>query len=278
MIAIVTDSTAYFTKRHAQELGVYIVPLSYSINSQTYNEDFSDYNMNISTTLKQEPLSVSTSQAPVWAFKNIFKELTDKGHEVLCIVLSSRLSGTYSSASIAAKEFNENKVMVIDSLTTAGGLQLLVKEALNLSKSGIYLKQLYDKIEKVKVHIGLVFTVDDIGPLRRSGRLGAVQQSITTVLNIRPILACQKGTVVALGLARGRSAQINKLAELVPKTAKEVIAHFIDDDSVTKTFCEKITHIFSNMKVSLIKIGPVLETHIGSGILGLAWINKYSEE
>lgn len=278
MIAIVTDSTSYFTKKEAKDLGIHVVPLNYSVKSQTYYEDFSECNMDISPILKNDPMSVTTSQASVLVFKNIFKELADKGYEVLCIVISSRLSGTYSSASIAAKDVGENKVKVIDSLTTAGGLQLLVKEAIKLSKSETSLIRLYEMIEKIKVHIGLVFSVDDIGPLRRSGRLGIVQQSITTVLNIRPILACQKGTVVALGLARGRTAQTNKLAELVPKTATDVIAHYIEDDEVSKTYYEKIKQIFSNKKIPFIRIGPVLETHIGSGILGLAWINKYSEE
>ena len=167
MIAIVTDSTSYFTKKDAQDLGIHIVPINYSIGTQTYNEDFSDCNADITPLLKQNPLSVTTSHAPVEVFKNIFKDLTDKNYEVLCLVISSRLSGAYSSACIAAKEVENSKIVVVDSLTTAGGLQLLVSEAAQLIKSNISLVELAKKIEALKTNIGLVFSVDDIAPAKK---------------------------------------------------------------------------------------------------------------
>ena len=124
MIAIVTDSTVCIPKNEAEAYGIRIVPNSYSAGGQTYRESYSDRNGDFERRIFSNPAAGKTSQASAAAFIPVFRELIRGGFEVLCVVLSSRLSGTYSSACIAAREVDAERIAVVDSLTTAGGLWL----------------------------------------------------------------------------------------------------------------------------------------------------------
>ena len=133
MIAIVTDSTAYVTREDARALGV-VVPMTYSIGgNQLYTESYIGENGMFESLLKKNPPGQRTSQATMSAFMSTFEEIRSAGHQVLCLTISSRLSGTYSNAAIAARELGGTDISVVDSRTTAGGLLLMARAARRLS-------------------------------------------------------------------------------------------------------------------------------------------------
>lgn len=273
MIAIVTDSTICIPKSEAEALKIRIVPNSYSVGARAYRESYVDDNGDFERLIFAKPEACKTSQAPVSAFTPVFEELVRNGFEVLCVVISSRLSGTYSSACIAAQEVDPKKIVVVDSLTTAGGLYFLVKRAIKLTAQGLTLTEAAQKLIELRKHTGIVFSVDDMSALRRSGRLGHVPQSICTVLNLRPILLCVHGTVVARGLARGVAERIREIVAKVPDNANEVLVHYMGDPNNAAPLIKALKNRFSALEIGLFKLGPVLSVHLGAGTLGVAWIN-----
>lgn len=274
MITVVTDSSAYLTWEEARALGVRMVSMNYTVAGQLYVEDFSDRNGSFVQLLSLNAGSCSTSQANVSAFLSVFSELTRQGGQVLCVVISSRLSGNYYSAAMAAKEIGQDKVAVIDSLTTAGGLYFLVKQAVHLAKSGAELSQAAFALEAMRAKVGLVFTVDDLNYLRRSGRLGIVRQGTGTILNARPVLLCQEGTVVSQGLARGKSALTRALTHRVPLDAVELVVHQLGAPSIYEQLLEEVRAWLPGVPVRQSPLGPVLGVHLGLGVAAVAWIRK----
>jgi len=272
MIAIVTDSTVCIPKYEAEAYGIRIVPNSYSTGGQIYRESHSDRNGDFERRIFSNPEAGKTSQATPAAFMSVFRDLIRGGFDVLCIVLSSRLSGTYSSACIAAREVNARKIAVVDSLTTAGGLWLLTKRAHAWAARGLPLRQVAERVEELREHAGIAFSVDDMAALRRSGRLGVVPQSIGTVLNIRPILLCVRGTVVARGFARGAAGRVRELVDKVPLDAKEIIVHYMSDPAEAEPLRKSLRESFPALDIGLYRLGPVLGVHLGKGVLGAAWI------
>ena len=120
MIAIVTDSTAYLTHEEAVELGVVIVPMSYSFGKDmSLNEGCIENDEHAERQVAEGIDHVHTSQATLAGFLNAFQRLRRAGYEVLCITISSRLSGTYANAVLAAKELGGSHIEVVDSLTLA---------------------------------------------------------------------------------------------------------------------------------------------------------------
>ncbi len=274
MIAIVTDSTAYMTRQEACGLDVRIVPMTYYVNGCMYNETYSDENGAFEKLIGRDVGKCKTSQAGVSAFLSTFEELLREGHCVLCLTISSRLSGTYSSASLAAREIGSSKIRVVDSLTTAGGLYFLIKEARRLCDCRMELEEVALKIEGLRCKTEIAFSVDDMTPLRESGRLGIVRKSVGTILNVKPLLLCKNGSVVSDGIARGRREQVGKLIAQVPEGTKDIAVHFIGDPGPAAFIADEIKRQGLSENVGLKPLGPVLAIHLGMGVIGVAWMRS----
>ena len=271
MIAIVTDSTAYLTHEEAVALGVVVVPMSYSFSdNQSFNEGCIEADTRAEQEVAEHIDTVHTSQASLNGFINTFKRLKSAGYEILCLTISSRLSGTYANAVLAAKEVGKQRIEVVDSLTTCSGLYLLIREARMRIRSGAKLAAVAKEINKLRERVRICFSVDDMAPLRRSGRLGNVRMSVSTMLNIKPILEIRDGVVVSAGLARGRLDQTNKLCNFC-KDAKGLLLvdNFLGAEAAEKL---PIKLAREDREIERRRIGPVLGAHLGRGCVGVAYI------
>ncbi len=269
MFAIVTDSTAYLTRREAAELGVRVLPMLYTAGGISLGEGHLDENGRYKELLARGT-DHHTAQVSVATFMSAFNELLRKGFSVLCITISSRLSGTFSSAMIAAKEFAPDRILVLDSLSTAGGMRFLVERAAELSHSDYTLQEAADDLERMRDFVGIALSVDDMSALRRSGRLSFVRQSVGTVLNIRPILLLKNGTVIANGTARGTQAQLAELVRCIPLDAKGIIVHGITKQAAMESL-RKLASERHACAVRSMDVGPVLAIHLGLSAIGVAW-------
>lgn len=163
---------------------------------------------------------------------------------------------------------------MVDSLSTAGGLWLLAKAVRGMLDRGVSLMDTAREVEALREKTGIVFTVEDMAPLRRSGRLGVVAQSVGTVLNIRPVLMCVRGAVVAHGLARGSGERLRMMVERVPENAREIRVHYLGDPALAEPLYRAVKRRFPAVPVTLGRLGPVLSIHLGPGTLGIAWITE----
>jgi len=258
------------TKRDAEELGVLYVPMTYSINGVVSEENFVDLCGEYESLL-DEKNSLRTSQANVHAFLQVFDRLRADGHEVLCLAISSRLSGTYNNALNCARELGEDRIKVVDTRTTAGGLLLLSRAARRLIRQGCSLSQTAEKIARMSYKVGIAFSVGDMAPLRRSGRLGPVRQSIGTILNMKPILMCKDGHIIASHVVRGNRERISDLVRMVPKDATEVIVHYLQSPESAGDIASVLKERYG-LDATIRKICPALGIHLGADVIGIAWI------
>lgn len=272
MISIVTDSSAHLTRAEAQALGVTLVPMTYSSGPLPYTESYIDQCGQFERLVAENMDRMRTSQATFSAFMSTFDDLAATGDEILCLTMSSRLSGTYGNARMAAQETAPERIQVVDSLTTSGGLYLMILEARKLIDRGLSLEAIARELCAMRGRVKIIFSVDDIQPLRRSGRLGGVRLSISTILNIRPLLQCIDGCIVSTGTVRGRNEQLRTLFQSVPagQTAC-VVEGFLADEQVSalKQRLESAGHAVMRRA-----IGPVLGIHLGVGCVGAAWIES----
>ncbi|PWM44757.1 MAG: hypothetical protein DBX47_05445 [Clostridiales bacterium] len=273
MIKIITDSTIYIKKQEAEELGIRIVPVFYTANGNPYLESYSDQNGNFEELLKSNR-SFATSQPNPAAFLSTYEEELALGNEVLCITMSSRLSGTYNAAYVAAKQTESKKVFVFDSHLTAGGLYLLVIEAKKLVDKGENIRNIIHRLTEIRMKITVAFSVDDMTPLRNSRRIGFVRMNVGTFLNIKPILLCKDGVVVSDSIARGNIEIIKKLISKIVPNAKEIIINYISNNRIACDLYNIVKEKYPYMNVKLMKIGPVLGIHLGSEMLAISFIEE----
>ena len=270
MIVIVTDSSACLTREEAERLGVVMVPMTYSWGSSASQpERYVDENGAFERLIDQYPTQMHTSQASMAAFVAAFQEALDEGSDILCLTMSSRMSGTYSNAVFAARELAPERVRVVDSLSTAAGMAMLLRAARERIDAGDGLEQTARTLEELRRRVEIVFTVEDIEPLRRSGRIGSIKSSVSTILNIRPILRCKDGALVSSGIARGKNDQRRQLLQSVPAQVKKVALMAYRSDEQLRVL-EHALHL-RGIETERRPLGPVLATHLGSAV-GLAWI------
>ena len=274
MITIVTDSSAYFKKSEANEMGIRVIPMNYCVNGQIFSESFSDQNGDFENLIKGSG-NYSTSHPNMAAFLSCFEEELRKDNEVLCITISSRLSGAYSTAYVAAKQTESPNVAVFDSQLTSGGLYLLIKEAVKLIENGLSLTELLRDLLPIRDRITIAFSVDDMTPLRNSGRIGFVRMSVGTFLNIKPILLCKDGAIVSDSIARGNEDIIKRLSAKISVNTQAAVISYLGDSRLASTLYHVIRKDFPNVEISLQKIGPVLGIHLGLKAIAVSFIDAH---
>lgn len=275
MITIVTDSTSYFKKQEAEELGIRVVPNNYNIDGQSFAESFVDQNGDFENLLISSGTSgeLSTSHVNFTEFFNCFEEEVKQGNQVLCVMLSSRFSGAYNTARAAAKQIESRDIFIFDSRLTAGGLYLLIKEAKTLIESGMELREIIEKeLPKIRDKITIAFSVDDMTPLRNGGRLGFVRSSIGTFLNIKPILLCKDGALVADCTVRGDREVIKNLSDKLGKSPLKIVISYIGSNQLASDLYNVIKINHPDAELSLQKVGPVLGIHLGFKMIAVSFM------
>ena len=275
-VQIIVDSTADLAPGLEQR--VQIVPLTIHFGEKEYVSG-----VDITTTQFYELLVKSeelpkTSQPTPAAFEDAFRKAVDAGDEVVCITISSKLSGTYQSASIAASEF-PGKVFVVDSRTVAIAAGLLTDYALNLADQGLTAEQIAAAVMEKRENVRLFALVDTLEYLKKGGRVSSTVAFAGGLLNIKPMIEVAEGEVRMAGKARGVKQGNALLMQAVEKsggadfTMPAMLGYTGLDDSGLQKFLEENSAYWTGdgKQVSTQVVGSVVGTHAGPGAVALAY-------
>lgn len=270
-IRIVTDSTGYISKEYANDNNIDIVPLMVDFEGNTSAEGFPGEFEDFFNRLKVSDSFPKTSQPSTGAFAQVFKRAVQNGEEIIAIVISSKLSGTYNSASVAASMVAPNKISVIDSGTSASNLRLLVKRAKELAVAGTSREEIVNIIEKEKKRTGINLTVDKLEYLKRGGRLSAGKAIIGSILNIKPVISLIDGALVEAGKTRGKGRAIEMMISNIPDNVVNIsLCHIFNIEEV-----EEIRDIlrakYPNADITIDELGPVIGSHLGPKAIGICY-------
>ena len=222
----------------------------------------------------------TTSQATPATFAKTFEAITAAGDSAVLITLSSKLSGTYQSAVIAAEDFDN--IYVVDSTNVTISAGVLAEYALRCANNGMSAKEIAQALEEKKGSICLIAMLDTLEFLKRGGRISATAALAGSLLNIKPIISIQDGEVVMLGKARGSKQGSSLLAQEVSKTGgidfdMPVLLGYtgLSDELVGKHLIEN-TALWGGTAPELpcTSIGSVVGTHAGPGGVAVAFFKK----
>lgn len=229
---IVVDSSSDMLKEHFNDENILfnVVPLSIHVGGK----DFIDEpGLNIEDMLKQMHAlkEKSTSSCPsVGSFEEIF----NKAENTICITLSSKLSGTFNAARLAADMVDKN-VVVIDSKSTSGALVLIAEKCYELMKQDLDFNQIVKQVEKFSEETELLFVLDSFDNLVKNGRISKVSGLLGSLLNIKPIATANEiGEITLVEKKRTTKAALNRLVEMIGETVNNIsernliIAHCFD--------------------------------------------------
>lgn len=272
---IIVDSTADLMPACKERVN--IVPLTVHFGEEEYIDGVTIDHKTFYEKLVESDVLPTTSQATPDAFMNAFDKAREAGESAVVITISSKLSGTYQSAMIAAAEY-EN-IYIVDSGTAAMGSGILVEMALKLVDEGLDAKAIAERLEEEKKKIMIVALVDTLEYLKKGGRISKTVAFAGSVMNIKPVLSVIDGQISMLGKARGSKMGNNLLVQEIEKAggvdfSKPVLLGYSGlSDALLVKYIEDSKHIWDKglETVRYTTIGSVIGTHAGPGAVAVAF-------
>jgi DegV family protein with EDD domain len=274
VVRIVTDSTADLTAEQQQAAGITVVPLNVHFGDQVFRDHVDLSTDEFFRRLKASPQLPRTSQPSVGAFEEAFRKLREGGDEIVSVHLSSKVSGTYNSALMAAQSVGEGKIDVVDSLSTSMALGFMALEGAKLARAGRDRQTVSECLRGLVPKARVICVVDTLTYLERGGRIGKARALLGSLLNVKPILQLKDGEVVPLGRARGRPQALNRLVELLERDGKVsqlAIMHGAARADAEQ-LRERVASTYPGVDIQLTEIGAVLGTHTGPGVIGFTYL------
>lgn len=276
-VRIYIDSSADTTAAVREKCTV--VPLTVRFGEKEFTDGITiDYKL-FYKKLAECPDLPATSQPTPAAFAAVYEEAVSAGDQVVVVTISSKLSGTYQSASIAAMDYPD-RVYVVDSMNAAIGTGILAELGLSLAESGMSAADIAQQLTEERKNIRLYAMVDTLEYLKRGGRISKTVAFAGELLSIKPIITVQDGVVEMVGKARGAkqgNLQLSKLAlNADVDFSKPLLLGFTGlSDTALNTYIEGSSDVWGDHPVNTAAIGSVIGTHVGPGAVAMAFFKKH---
>ena len=284
MIKILCDVCADIPVEVAAQCDILCLPMTLTVNDveRTYTAESFDCKAFYDGMRAGD--RCSTSQIVTESYKDFFTPILKNGDDIICVCLSSGLSGSYNGSlnaiSELKEEFPERKIYSVDSLAASLGEGLLTLKLATLRDEGKTFEEIVEWAEEYKHNVMLWFTVDDLKYLQRGGRVSKTSAVVGTLLDIKPVLQCNsEGKLVPHTKVKGRKRAIRTLLEDMEKFGIDIngqeicISHgdCIEDAMKLK---EMIAEKYPDCTFVIGHIGAVIGSHSGPGTLALFFMGQ----
>lgn len=276
-IQVIIDSSTDIAPR--LENRVHIVPLTLSFNGKEYLDGIDMSRMEFYEKLEYEDVMPKTSQVTPAAFDKVFAKIHEKGQEAIVITVSSGLSGTWQSASLAAQAYSE--IRVVDSCNVAIGAGILTEYAIQCIDQGMNLRELEAVLIKMRSKVRLIAKLDTLEFLKRGGRISKTTALAGGMMHIKPVITIEEGQIRILGKARGAKKANNYLTQQVQEFGADtqlpvLLGYTGTSDTLLKNYIQDSRSLWETQLDNLeyTQICSVVGTHAGPGAVGVAFFSK----
>ena len=278
-VRIIVDSTADLTPEVRSKLDV--VPLTIRFGQTEYVDGLTISHREFYEKLVESSTLPTTSQAAPEAFCRAFHAALQDHDAVVAITVSSLLSGTCQSATIAAEEF-PGRVFVVDSKSVAIGSGILAEYALSLAEQGLDAAEIAAETQRKREDVRVVAMLDTLEYLKKGGRLSATAAFAGGLLAIKPVITVRDGAVQVLGKARGSRQGNNLLATEIEKAggvdfSKPVLLGYTGlSDALLLKYIEDSGALWKTQvdRLRYTTVGSAIGTHAGPGAIAVAFFRK----
>ena len=280
---ITTDNNSDLPEKYLKDHGVGCMYLSYSMDGKNYTHENFLPEHEFYEAMRNGSMPTTAQVNPENA-KALLEPYLKEGKDILHIAFSSGLSGTYNSSRIAAEELMEEypdrKIIVVDSLSASLGQGLLVWLAQQKKELGQTLEDVADWVEKNKLKMVHLFTVDDLNHLYRGGRVSRTTAIVGSMLNIKPVLHVDnEGKLTAIGKVRGRKKALQELIKLMDEKIG-IFGADCDTIFISHGDCEqdaqyvaaKVKEKYNIKNIIINQVGATIGAHSGPGTMALFFV------
>jgi DegV family protein with EDD domain len=276
MTIIVADTTCGLPRDLLAQRGVPLIPQVVIFGEDAYHDD---KELDTATFLRKLKASVTlpkTAAPEPPLYYPVFKDAQAKGESVIVIAPSVKVSGTVRSAEVAAQEFPDLDVRVIDSLTVSCNLGSMVLVADDMAKGGASADEIEAKIREMIPRGRIFFVVDTLEYLAKGGRIGGAKKLLAELLEIKPILTIRDGQVEPFEQQRTKKRALARLAEVVeeqcPRNAESYLSALqVEAELEAQAFVVELKGRVSVSDIPIYELPPAIVVHGGPKTMGVGF-------
>jgi DegV family protein with EDD domain len=274
-VVVVTDSTAYLPDELVEGYGIHVVPLYVVLAGHSGREGSDIAPGDVARALGVRGQSVSTSRPTPGDFVAAYRRALDEGADRLVSVhLSSKLSGTWDAARLAASQVGEHIVTVVDTRSAAMGAGFAVLAAARSAAAGADPATVARTAQEIAEATRTFFVVDTLEHLRRGGRIGSAAAVLGSALAVKPVLHVQDGRVVPLEKVRTTARALNRLVQRAVEVAGQgpvsvAIHHLAAAEKAERLAAEIRDRLPQLRELHVSELGAAIGAHVGPGAVGI---------
>jgi DegV family protein with EDD domain len=269
-VQVITDSTCDMPEHLANELNIRVVPIYLRFGEKTYRDGVDMTRDEFYSMLTSSPVHPATSQPNPEDFTSVYKEYCDRTEGIVSIHISSKISGTYNSATIAKKTMmSQCPIEVIDSKFNSAGLGLVVTAAARVAQAGAGLSEVINEAIKSVNQVGMFGMFVTMKYLARSGRVNKTIAAASSILNVMPLLTFHDGEIVRAGLVRSINKGVGRIYDFVKNNtpiSELTIVHSNVAEQAGQ-LKKRLREFIQEEKINIAELGAGLGVHGGPGVL-----------
>lgn len=278
MIKLLVDSSSDYTPEETSEKGMILIPVTITLDGRTYTDGIDLKRDEFFRLLTGSNSFPQTAQPSPQSFLKVFGEAKEKGDELICILLSSELSGTVQSALLAKNMADYDKIYIVDSLCATYNIKILADYALSLIEKGVTAPEIVDRINRLKSHVKVVAVPDTLEYLYRGGRISRISATVGELANIKPVITLTpQGTVSVISKSLGKNRAMNYITAKLQEWGVDESFPFYSIYSYGTENCEKYERRLTENGYHVtarLQIGATIGTHIGPGAFGVVFVDR----
>jgi DegV family protein with EDD domain len=276
MIRIISDTTSGIPVSKAAELGISYLPQIIIFGDQSYRDDTEMDSKMFMERLRSSPALPKTAAPPPQLYCPFYEEFSAKGDTMIVLCPSSDISGTTRSASVAAKDFPDADIRVIDTRTVGAGLGSMVYQTLEWVKQGLDADTIVEKVIEMGKRNRIYFYVDTLEYLFKGGRIGGAQALMGSLLQVKPLLIFHDGHIDSFESLRTKKRAQARLREIVMKecpsdpSSNLAIMHAeVEEEALI--FANDFKNVFSFTNIPIVELPPAIIVHAGPGTVAISF-------
>ena len=288
MFQIISDGGCDFTKEEVKKHNVDVVPFYITFDQKTYLKEGIDITKDeyFTRLLEDKSLFPKTSQPSPQDYIDVYTPHLKAGKDIISLTISSKLSGTFNSASLAAKtlkdDFPKQNIIVIDSLNVSLCQGLILKEIIKMRDKGFSINETAKLTKEIIKTAKIYFTLDTLEYLKKGGRVGPTTALVGGILGLRPILQLVDGAVDQLDSVRGKKRVMQLVEEGIVAALKDetqnvniAVGHILRKDDATTFKANLEASLATKIPTPVTEVGVTIGTHAGPGAMAIAYCKKY---
>ncbi len=279
MIKIIADTLSCIPPEEAKRLGIAYLPQIVIFGEDLYRDDTEINSLTFLEKIKKSSFLPKTAAPQPILYNPIFQEIQNKKDTALVICPSSKMSGTFRSAEVAAQDFPDADIHIVDTQILAAGLGSVVLSALDWVRQGLDIVTIKSKILDMSSRNRVYFVVDTLEFLHRGGRIGAASALFGSMLDMKPILTVKDGLTEAVEKQRTKRKAVERMKALVAidcphdESANIVVMHG-DALNEAEQLVSELKQMFGVLKIDILYPPPAVLVHSGPGVLAVSYFHK----